>query len=225
MNNDAFESQEVLEVGYMAKLLRKVRDKMRDLLQTHGPRATKQRLWDTEFAKGRWDVLDTTVDDCVYARIERSAKGGSILDLGCGSGSTANELDVDSYREYIGVDISEVAIVKAQKRTEANGRAHKCKFLQGDVTAFKPAKQFDVILFRDSIYYIKRPQVKATLMRYAQWLREGGVFIVRIWDGRGKLKEFAEVIKRNFDIVEEYQHQESGAVVLVFKCHAESRAA
>jgi hypothetical protein len=81
-------------------------------------------------------------------------------------------------------------------------------------------KLFDVILFKDSIYYIRSPQIKTTLMRYSKWLREGGVFIVRIWDGRGKLKEFADIIKRNFDIVEECQHQESGAVVLVFRCHA-----
>jgi SAM-dependent methyltransferase len=161
----------------------------------------------------------------VYSRIEKAAHGGSILDLGCGSGSTANELDEESYGEYVGVDISEVAIAKAQKRTEANGRVHKCRFLQGDVTGFEPTKKFDVILFRDSIYYIKRPLVLATLMRYSQWLREGGVFIVRIWDGRGKLKEFADIIKRNFDIVEEYKHQESGAVVLVFRCHSETRAA
>jgi SAM-dependent methyltransferase len=209
----------------MAELLRRVRDRVRDLLQTHGTSATKQKLWDGEFANGRWDVLDTTTNDCVYSRIERAANGGSILDLGCGSGSTVNELDESSFSEYVGVDISEVAIAKAQRRTEANGRAHKCRFLQGDVTAFEPTKEFDVILFRDSIYYIKRQRIVATLMRYSQWLREDGVFIVRIWDGRGKLKEFAEVIKRNFDIVEEYQHQESGAVVLVFKCQSESKAA
>jgi 2-polyprenyl-6-hydroxyphenyl methylase/3-demethylubiquinone-9 3-methyltransferase len=209
----------------MAKIVRKVRDRMRDLLQTHGTSAVKQKLWDTEFARGRWDVLDTTMDDCVYSRIEKAAKGGSILDLGCGSGNTPNELGGDSFSEYIGVDISEVALEKAQKRTEANGRAQQCRFFQGDVTAYEPTKQFDVILFRDSIYYIRRPQIVATLMRYAQWLREGGVFIVRIWDGRGKLKEFADIIKRNFDIVEEYQHQESGAVVLVFRCHSDTRAA
>ena len=209
----------------MAELLRRVRDRLRDLLQTHGTSATKQKLWDGEFTNGRWDVLDRTTDDCVYSRIERAANGGSILDLGCGSGSTANELDESSFGEYVGVDISEVAIAKAQRRTEANGRAHKCRFLQGDVTAFEPTKEFDVILFRDSIYYIKRPRIVATLMRYSEWLREGGVFIVRIWDGRGKLKEFAEVIKRNFDIVEEYQHRESGAVVLVFKCQSVSKAA
>jgi SAM-dependent methyltransferase len=204
----------------MAVLVRKVRDKFRDLLQTHGSVKTKQRLWDSEFANGRWDCLDSTTDDCVYSRIERWAKQGSILDLGCGSGSTANEMEVDAFNEYTGVDISEVAVVKAQKRTEENGRGHKCRFFQGDVLSYEPSQKFDVILFRDSIYYIKRPQIKAVLTRYAQWLMEGGVFVVRIWDGRGKLWEFVNAIEKNFTIVEKHRDEETGAVVLVFRCRS-----
>ncbi len=87
----------------MSVLIRKVKDRFRDLLQTHGSSKTKQRLWDTEFATSRWDCLDTTTDDCVYPRLERWVKGGSILDLGCGSGSTANELDGSAFGEYTGV--------------------------------------------------------------------------------------------------------------------------
>jgi 2-polyprenyl-3-methyl-5-hydroxy-6-metoxy-1,4-benzoquinol methylase len=204
----------------MAVLVRKVRDRFRDLLQTHGSAKTKQRLWDSEFANGRWDCLDSTTEDCVYSRIERWVKGGSILDLGCGSGSTANEMDGDAFSEYTGVDISEVAIVKAQKRTEENGRGHKCRFVQGDVLSYQPSQKFNVILFRDSIYYIKRPQIKTVLTRYAQWLTDGGVFIVRIWNGRGKLWEFVNAIEKNFTIVEKYRDDESGTVVLVFRCRS-----
>jgi SAM-dependent methyltransferase len=204
----------------MAVLVRKVRDRFRDLLQVHGSAKTKQSLWDTEFANGRWDCLDTTANDCVYSHLERWVKGGRVLDLGCGSGSTANELENNAFGEYTGVDISEVAVEKARKRSEENGRGHKCRFVQGDVISYEPAQKADVILFRDSIYYINRPQIKAVLTRYAHWLTKDGVFIVRIWDGRGKLREFANVIKRNFDVVEEYRHETSGTMVLVFRCHA-----
>jgi SAM-dependent methyltransferase len=203
--------------------MRKVKDRFRDLLQTHGSSKTKQRLWDSEFTKGRWDCLDTTTEDCVYSLLEKWAKGGSILDLGCGSGSTSNELAESAFSEYTGVDISEVAIVKAQERTLENGRGHKCRFLQGDVVNYQPGQRADVILLRDSVYYIKRPQIKAVLKRYSKWLTEEGVFIVRIWNGRGKLREFVDIIEKNFDVVEEYRHEESGAVVVVFRCHDASR--
>jgi hypothetical protein len=51
-------------------------------------------------------------------------------------------------------------------------------------------------------------------------LGEGGVFIARIWVERGKLREFANLIEKHFDVVEEYWHEQSGAVVLVFRCDA-----
>ena len=149
------------EARTMSELIRKVKDRFRDLLQTHGSSKAKQRLWDKEFVNGRWDCLDTTTEDCVYSRLEKWVKGGSILDLGCGSGSTPNELDESAFSEYTGVDISEVAIVKARERTMKNGRGHKCRFLQGDVVSYEPGQKVDVILLRDSIYYIKRPQIKA----------------------------------------------------------------
>jgi len=207
----------------MLVLIRKARDRFRDLLQTHGSAKTKQRLWDTEFAGSRWDCLHTTTNDCVYSQLERWVKGGGILDLGCGSGNTANEMGENAFSEYTGVDISEVAVAKAQERTKENGRGHKCRFVQGDVIKYEPTENVDVILFRDSIYYIKRPQIRAVLERYSKWLKKDGVFIVRIWDGRGKLKEFVKAIEKNFDIAEEYRHDESGTVVLVFRCHAEPR--
>lgn len=201
----------------MAVIVRKVRDRFRDLLQTHGSPAIKQKLWDEEFANGRWDHLEATANDCVYSRIERWAQKGSILDLGCGSGATANELTNDAFREYTGVDISEVALAKAKKRTVENGRASKCHFMQGDVVHYVPKQKVDVILFRESVYYIKRPQLKAVLTRYAQWLTSDGVFIVRIWNEHGKLKGHTELIENNFEVLDQYRHKESGTAVLVFR--------
>lgn len=208
----------------MTVLASKVRNKVRALIQTYGSAGSKQKLWDEDFANGRWDCLDTTINDCVYSRIERVSRGGSILDLGCGSGSTANELDGSSYSDYTGVDISEVALDKARKRSEQNGRGEKCRFVQGDVVTYTPDKHFDLILFRDSIYYIKRQRIKATLLRYAHWLKDSGVFIVRIWNGRGKLSQFVEILEGDFEIVEQYCHEDSDTVVLVFKCRTETKA-
>lgn len=203
----------------MAVTVRKVRDRFRDLLQTHGSPRTKQRLWDAEFANGRWDCLDATAGDCVYGPLEKWIRGGSILDLGCGSGNTANELNMGAFQEYTGVDISEAALAKARAKTEQNGRTLKCRFVPGDVVNYQPERKMDVILFRESIYYIKKPQVKAVLLRYAQWLTEDGVFVVRIWNGRGKLREFVDIIEDNFQIIDEYRHEVSGTMVLVFRGH------
>lgn len=211
------------EASALAIIFKKVRNRFRDFLQTHGSTKTKQGLWDEEFENGRWDCLDITTDDCVYPQLEKWTRGGSILDLGCGSGNTASELNFDAFSQYTGVDISEAALAKARERSELNGRTSKCRFVQGDVVSYQPTQKVDVVLFRESIYYIKRPQVQAVLTRYAQWLTDDGVVIVRIWNGKGKLKIFAEIIEDNFRVIDEHRNNESGAIVLVFRSrnHAE----
>jgi len=152
-------------------LARKVRNFSRALLQVYAPRTIKRYLWNSEFSQGRWDCLASTTGDCVYPIVEKYAVHGTILDLGCGSGSTGNELDATAYREYVGVDISDVAIEKAREKTEQNRRAEKNRYLQSDIVDYVPTGQCDVILFRDSIYYVEVGRIKPMLDRYAGHLK------------------------------------------------------
>jgi SAM-dependent methyltransferase len=115
-------------------LANKIRSLTRRLLQAYGPEKVRRRLWDVEFGRGRWDCLASTPHDCVYAFIEHYVNHGSILDLGCGSGSTANEVAATLYGDYTGVDISGAAIGKAQKGTKENGRADKNRFFRSQVS-------------------------------------------------------------------------------------------
>ncbi len=157
-----------------------------------------------------------TPDDCVYPYVEKHAKRGSILDLGCGSGSTANELASDTYREYVGVDISDVAISKAINVTKENLRLDKNTFIQDDIFSYVPTQKYDVILFRDSIYYVPQRRIKGMLDRYSKYLKEEGVFIVRLWDASGKRKKIIATIENSYKIIDRYSSEQPKATVLVF---------
>src|SRR5436190_921387 len=119
-----------------------VRQKLRGLIQGYGTPKSKRRLWDNEFSSGRWDCLDDMRADCLYPLLEFYADGRSVLDLGCGPGTTANEINA-RYTWYTGVDISEVALVKARERSRRNGRADRCEFLQSDIGLFTPQRTYD----------------------------------------------------------------------------------
>jgi SAM-dependent methyltransferase len=193
---------------------------MRGLLKSYGPSSVKKRLWDEEFSIGKWNFIDDTLGDCVYPYLERFAKNGSILDLGCGPGNTANELNAAAYRKYVGVDVSEAALIKARQRSRENGRENKNDFAQGDFLRFSPGQQFDVILFRESMYHVPLGKVKTVLDRYAAYLRPDGVFIVRMNTTGGKLgrpKAMADIMEAEFDVLEKRQFGESGPTVLVFR--------
>jgi SAM-dependent methyltransferase len=194
-------------------------------LASYAPSFVKKRLWDRDFSVGKWDFIDNTVGDCVYAHLERHARGGDILDLGCGPGNTANELAFDAYRNYVGVDISEVALDKARKRTRECGRAEKNSFVSSDFLGYAPAQEFDVILFRESLYHVPYGQVLSILHKYSNHLKQNGVFIVRLYAGDNKTKKIKyrvkrklDLIKREFEVLGYFQYETPGTpTVLEFR--------
>ena len=198
---------------------------VRGFLLSYGPTSVKRLFWDKEFSSSKWDFIDNTLGDCVYSYLEKYAHGGDILDLGCGPGNTANELAGDAYRRYVGVDISEAALAKAVKRTRENGREQKNSFTQSDFLGYTPAQNFEVILFRESLYHVPFGQVKPILDKFSQNLKDGGVFVVRLYAGdarpgkiKWRVKRKLDLIKRKFDVVEARQFETSGyPTVLVFR--------
>ena len=126
--------------------------------------------------------------------------GGSILDLGCGSGSTANELSGTAYQVYTGVDISDVALENAKKRTEENRRGDKNRYFQSNIFSYVPTRRY------------------AARWIYSNYLKERGVFIVvRMCNGSDKYKLIVDTIESNFEVVERYLSDRPKAVVIVLR--------
>jgi SAM-dependent methyltransferase len=194
-------------------------------LKNYAPSKIKKILWEKEFSGNKWNFIDNTVGDCVYPHLEKYAQSGDILDLGCGPGNTANELVENTYRSYIGVDISEAALAKAVRRTKKTGRADKNSFVCSDFLGYTPAQEFDVILFRESMYHVPYGKVLKILEKYSKYLKKSGVFIVRLYAGdiqTGKIKyritRKLDLIKREFHIVEIHEYDKPGTpTVLVFR--------
>jgi len=198
---------------------------MQGVLTSYGPSSIKKLFWDRDFSGGKWDFIDNTAGDCVYPFLEKYSQNGDILDLGCGPGNTANELNSGAYKTYIGVDISEVALAKAVKRTQESGRADKNSFVCSDFLGYAPTRKFDIILFRESLYHVPYGQVLEILEKYSKHLKSSGVFIVRLFAGDnrpGKIKTRVvrkmDLIGREFDMVESRQFDTMAMpTVLVFR--------
>lgn len=198
---------------------------LQGFLASYGPSSMKKRLWDKDFASDKWDFIDNTAGDCVYPHLEKYARNGNILDLGCGPGNTANELNSDVYQSYTGVDISEVALAKAAKRTQETGRTEKHSFVCSDFLGYSPTREFDIILFRESLYHVPYGQVLKILEKYSKHLKKSGVFIVRLYLGdqrpgkiKFRVKRKIDLIKREFDVLESPQYDTPGLpIVVVFR--------
>ena len=201
----------------------RVRNTIRGLLQSYGTASIKRRLWNSEFSSGRWDGAQAARGDCAYPLIEKYARAGSILDLGCGEGRVARELDPAKYRRYTGVDVSDVALRAATLASETIERSSRNSFVQSDIFSYVPTERHDVILFMESIYYVPWARIPAMLDRYARSLTNDGVFIVRLWSGTDKYRPIATLIERSFDVVETLASEDPKAVVMVFRPPSPSR--
>jgi len=198
---------------------------VRGFLLSYGPSGVKKRLWDKEFSSTKWDFIDNTVGDCVYPYLEKYAQNGNILDLGCGPGNTANELAGDVYQSYIGVDISEAALAKAVKRSQENGRGGKNSFVNSDFLGYQPTQEFDIILFRESLYHVPYGQVVPILKKFSTNLKSTGVFVVRLYAGdsrpgivKRRVTAKMDLIKREFEVIEARQFETYALPnVLVFR--------
>ncbi len=183
-----------------------------------GPPAAKQRVWDSEYKTGKWTYdkngQHNEAQEPVYQFLERYGTDGTILDLGCGSGMTALEMK-NTFRAYVGVDVSEIAIQKARAAlSEESSRAEKVRFFVGDIEKFESDTRYSIILFRESLYYVPRHQIKGMLDRYISHLHTDGVFIVRLCD-REKYKGLVSLLEENLKVIEKYAPQNSSLTILV----------
>lgn len=193
---------------------------VRGFLLSFGPTSFKRALWDKEYSEEKWSFAYNTVGDPVYPYLEKYAAGGSILDIGCGSGNTANELGGEAYRSYVGVDISEAALAKAARRSRENGRQDKTRFECSDFFSYVPTGKYDVVLFRESMYHVPIPKIRAILEKYSAALKTQGVFIVRLVTAEGGKPKYRptkmiQTIEAASEVVEKYHNEKTGVKVVV----------
>lgn len=195
------------------------------ILKRFGSDRIKAAIWNREFYGGRWDYLTASAvsksrsgnRDIIYYYIEKYCKQGSILDLGCGTGNTSLEVAENKYCYYMGVDISNIAIQQALSACKADSiRSSKNNYIAEDISKYAPDRRYNVILFRESLYYINKFIIKKVLDRYINYLKENGVMLVRICD-RKRFNSIIKLINNNYDVIEKYVPENNKAIVIVFK--------
>ena len=105
--------------------------------------------------------------------------GMRVLDLGTGLGHVAqlaSEL-VGPSGSVVGLDQSADALAEARRRTGSDGRI---AFVQGDVTSWRDAEQFDVIVGRLLLFHVGDPV--RVVRHHVAGLRPGGRFVAIDFD-------------------------------------------
>jgi len=117
----------------------------------------RSRDWDAEYRSGFWNRLENACELVRYSAIAGyytyNWPGGSVLDVGCGSGVLYRRLRLAGPSKYVGIDISESAIAQARMLTNDSCAEFHCVGAE----AFTSQVGFDVIVFNEVLYYFPKP--------------------------------------------------------------------
>jgi SAM-dependent methyltransferase len=146
--------------------------------------------WEDDYARER---LARTEGEAELPRhllvaglVRHYAPGGTILDIGCGTGGLTVPLRAafaGAALDYVGLDLSSTALEQAAARRDeadgSRGQTGNVQFVQADFDEYAPDRTFDAIIFSESLYYAADPL--RTIRRYTSALDDGGAIIVSMW--------------------------------------------
>jgi len=107
-------------------------------------------------------------------------KGSRLLDLGCGTGSTADYF-FQRGMKVEGVDLSSGMIAVAKRRFP------KIVFRRGDIRKWKsPSGRFDAVWAGYSLFHMPRNDFETVVAKIRRLLAQGGVFGLTMQEGSGE---------------------------------------
>lgn len=124
----------------------------------------------------------------------------SALEVGCAEGIFTERL-LRQAREIVAVDISPVALERAQRRLSGRGRV---LWHEADIRQWEPeaGRRFDLIVLGDVLYYLDKPLVREAFEqvfpRVASWLRPGACLMLAHGFAGPVEREHREGFRRRF---------------------------
>jgi SAM-dependent methyltransferase len=116
--------------------------------------------------------------------LRQGGGGGSLLELGCGTGRHAMEFANFGY-SVEGVDLSENMVQQAMRRADVCPEERKPAFKIGDVRTVRLGRKFDTVvsLFHVMSYQTTDADLQAAFRTAAHHLNAGGLFLFDFWYG------------------------------------------
>ena len=179
------------------------------LITRFGPQSLRKRSFDEKFRDGSWNFAVDKSSELVCL-LEKYAMNGHVLMLGCGAAGIASVIDPQKFKSLLGVDISEEAILRAKQH-----ETDKVAFQVGDMVAHQCARNYDLIVFLESLYYVGVLQRKRLLRRLAERMTDRGRIVVTL----SQPKRYAGILKmvrRNFHVDEDRFFAGSSRYLIVF---------
>lgn len=139
----------------------------------------ERRLWNGQYVAGRWERSDRPPR--TLELVAQLCAGGRLVELGCGEASVPRQLPAGAFSDYMGVDISDVAISRARAQTAEAG-VRGCTFLRADIANWEGTRDATLILAEECLYYLDPSAMRSLLDRCLTSLAPGGSILAVVHD-------------------------------------------
>lgn len=180
------------------------------LVTRFGPARLRSLAFDEKYRRGDWNYNGESSDE-LSTTIRKHMHGGDLLIMGCGGASILASFKPSAFSSVLGLDLSAEAVRLANRFTCRNIR-----FQVEDMVTFQCSKEYDVILFSESLYYVPKTQQEGLLKRLAGHLKPEGVFIVTLAQAK-RYHTIIELIRGSFLVIEDCKFANSERHLLVFR--------
>lgn len=109
------------------------------------------------------------VNRCVAEFAQSIARGGQVLDIGCGGGDPIDRYLSGQGLQVTGIDRSASMIEKARALCLPGAR-----FIVADVLEFAPESACDAVIAFDSLWHVPHAKQRSLYARLSAWLKPGG---------------------------------------------------
>lgn len=122
---------------------------------------------------------------------QHGVAGGSLVEIGCGTGAHAQWLASDGW-QVCGIDRSEEMLTQARARFDEAGS--RIELHRGDARDFDLGRQFDAVvsLFHVMSYQAETGEIESALRSVRRHLRPNGLFLFDFWFGPAVLAQKPE---------------------------------
>jgi trans-aconitate methyltransferase len=177
-----------------------------------GPQKLRSMAFDEKYRRGDWCFQSESQDE-LPTIIRHYLRNGDLLILGCGEASVLDGLDASAIHSALGIDLSREAIRRAGRHASRN-----VTFQVADMERFDCPRSYDVILFSESLYYVRTSRQIPLLKRLSLKLKPGGAFVVTLAEAT-RYQHILTGIRDTFRVIENRSFRQSTRHLVVFEPH------
>ncbi len=142
-------------------------------------------------------VLDFSKNVIIAGIVKDAAgrkKGGSVLDLGSGSGRHAIFLAEKGF-SVTAMDSDTQALAELKAVTRGGKLDIQCK--RADIANYKPGKKFDIVLAINSFHFLGSAQVPKVIERIKKYTAAGGLVVIAVHTDKNPAGSRPYLFKKN----------------------------